>query len=317
MANRNGLQVAIGRRQFVALAGFAALGALGLGGCEYNPRDPLGIKSKTGEGSGFASDAGTPAGGEMTLVAYVDSYMGKMTDGDSTLLDGYMKRYRMNADRGGVTLDVHYTDTAELRRMAEEGFPEDADLCICDADTMDAACENETLYGGIAQLSVRNFGYQLPSYIRLLKLASSDVKMPKADTVTGADASDGSTTRIKNLAQFKGTIAIAQESAFSGKAARRALNAAQVDYADDDGSFYKGFEDVFVSCKTDAAAIKALQNGKVDAAFVLSRDQKQLKGVEVLWDYNGSWPLFEGASVKSGDDGAIARDVLEFIAQCS
>lgn len=327
---RGGCPAALSRRAFLASA-LLCMGTLALEstGCSYDPDDPLHLKKQDAEGSGFASDAITPASQVISLVIYADAYVEQMIRSQNSkdkesYLENFIERYCSQKGRENVSLEVRYTDASELSRMAAEGFPAEADLVICNRETMDVAVDAGVLYSGTAKLSVRDFGYQLPSKIVLCKRKDSKLEMPKARTWNGQDSEDGTATAFKNLAAIKGTIGICGESTYSGRAARQILcTAGDGLYSESSGTggkFSKKLRKKIVDFDTDADLSRALDAGEVDAAFLLNWNLRNLsfsQGTESLWDSFTSWPHFEGASVVASEKGGYARDFLAYMAQAS
>lgn len=321
---------ALSRRAFVAgTALCAAALSFGSTGCSYDPDDPLHIKEHDAEGSGFASDAVTPAGQGFTLIAYVDAYVEQMIRSRNSkdkvsFLENYIERYHSSEDRENVAVELRYTKASELLRMAKEGFPAEADLVICNSDIMDSAVEAGTLYGGTARLSVRDLAYNLPSKVVLCKRKDSKLEMPETRTWNGEYSGDGMATAFMNLADIKGTIGISGEDAYSGRAARQELaiagNGLYSDSTGVGGKFNKKLRKKLMDYETDADLARALDVGEIDAAFLLNWELRSMsfsQGTESLWDSFTSWPHFEGASVVASEKGGYARDFLAYMAQAS
>lgn len=307
----------VSRRRFVALAaaGLAAVAAGTLAGCGDGGSDDGGAAKQ----QGFASDT-VVANEAVTVYVIADENLKRaMPDSENGRLEDYFKRYQGQAGREQVTFAVKYKSAAELERLAEKGFNEGT-VVVGLGQTVEAACNAGSLYGGAANTSMRTFPSQLTEQLVVVRKEGSNAEMPKSDTLSGDDSADGKISRMQHLAELKGKIAVPSEGLSEGMLANRVL--ARWGYYSDEsgrgGKYSKEVADKIVVCSALDKLTAALEKGKCQFAFAA---QSMLWGgfgdIEQVYQPAFGTLVYGGASVPDAENDAVGRDFLEFITRCS
>ena len=311
--------VHISRRDACAIAGTAAAAfAMGaLPGCSGG----AGAGSGEQVSQGFASDTQVKSEALTVYIVADDRLKRAFAGAEDGLgrLESYFSRYQAQARREQVTFAVKYYPLGTLNQMATEGFSEGTAV-VALTETVEAACDAGTLYGGAGNVSVRAFTTQLFETLVVLRAAGGSAEMPQADTLNGEDSEDGSISRMQNLHTFEGKIGVVDESLMEGMLANRVL-ARWGYYSEEDGAggeYSKSIKSKMVVYKTVDKLVDALAGGKCQLAFGL---QSMLWGdypqVEEVYQPSAGGLVYSGASITDAENDAVARDFFEFITRCS
>ncbi|MGN0039081.1 MAG: hypothetical protein ACI36Y_08125 [Coriobacteriales bacterium] len=308
---------AITRRELCRLAAgaCAALAACAACGCS------MGAGSKSGATSqGFASDTEVLAG-PVTVFLYADEALRRGLPSSSLgRVEDYFERYQQQAGREQVTFAIKYLSAQELRERAEEegGFA-DASGVVALEDCVLAACDAGSLYGGSANTSVRTFTGQLYETLELVRAAGGSAQMPAACTATGEDSQDGQISRMQNLSQFNGRIAIPDEGLTEGMLANRVLArwGLYSSQSGRGGEFASELAGKLQVCKSLEVLCTALEKDECQLGFAV---QSMLWGeypqIEQVYQPSFGQLYYCGASVPEAPAAAVARDFFEYVIHC-
>lgn len=297
------------------LCGLAVGACAALAGCS------MGSGSKSGATSpGFAPD--TEVSSEpVTVFLYADAALRRGLPSSSLgRVEDYFERYQTQAGREQVTFAIKYLTADELRERAQEegGFSEASAVIALEDDVL-AACEAGSLYGGSANTSVRTFTAQLYETLELVRAVGSSAQMPAASTATGEDSQDGQISRMQNLPQFEGMIAVPAEDLTEGMLANRVL-ARWGFYSEESGrggEYSADLASKLKPCKSLDALSAALEGDSCQLGFAV---QSMLWGdypaLEQLYQPSFGMIYYSGASVPDAPAAAVARDFLEYITRC-
>ena len=301
----------ISRRGFCAavLGSLGAVAAGSLAGCSSSNSDTV---------QGFASDTEVKSG-ELTVYIIADANLKRgFATSETGRLEDYFARYQTQAGREQVTFAIKYKSAAELEELMASGFKE-GDAVVALEDAVEEGSENGVVYGGKADTSIREFTAQLNEKLVVVRKAGGKVEMPKADTLTGEDSEDGQISRMQNLPDFDGRIAVASDALTEGMLANRVL-ARWGYYSKKSGvgvTYKGGIEDKVVVCESIEELSRAVARGTCKIGFGL---QSMLWGdypeLELLYEPAFGTLTYAGASLPDSDAGGVARDFFEYITRC-
>lgn len=306
--------MAISRRRACGVIGglVAACALGGLSGCDSAQSDS---HSRTG----FASDTEVKDY-DLTIKLILDSNLkrGLVSDNGLGRVESYISRYQEQNERGGVSIAVKYYSSAEMAGMAQTGF-EEADGIIGLQGAVNLAVQTGVAYGGGAGTSVRDFTGQLYEQVTIVRATGSSVEMPKADTISGNDSSDGQFTRIQHLPDFDGKIAVPGESLMEGALTNRNLYRWGF-YSEEtglNGTYADSIKDKMVVYNSLDEEVKAITEGTCQLGFVAkSMLWGSYGGIESVYDPGYSNMIYSGASLANAAEGGVARDFFEYITRC-
>lgn len=274
--------------------------------------------AEEGVSQGFASD--TEVRSEpVTLYIVADANLKRALPSSSTSrIEDYFSRYQEQAGREQVTFAVKYKTTAQIAKMAAEGFNEGTAVIGAESAISDA-CDTGTLDGGAAKTSMRTFTSQLFETIVVLRKEDGTAEMPKSDTLSGEDSEDGQISRMQKLAQVTGKIAIGSEDLIEGMLANRLL--ARWGYYSDEsgqgGSYSKEIASKMLVCKSADEMVSSLKKDKAQLAFgVQSMLWGEFDGIEQVYQPAYGTMVYAGATLPNADCAGVARDFMEFITRC-
>lgn len=303
----------LSRRAFAsALAcGTAAVALGGLTACSNGSGNGAQVTQ------GFASDAEVLSE-PVTIYIVADETL-KRGESDLGRVESYFSRYQEQAGREQVTLAIKYKTSAQIAKMASEGF-EDGTAVIGIESAISAACDAGTLDGGAGKTSMRKFNSQFYESVVVIRKEDGTAEMPKSDTLSGEDNEDGTISRMQKLAQVEGKIAIASPDFIEGLLANRLL--ARWGYYSDEsgqgGTYDKSIAKKLVVCDSPEDIVKSLKKDKAQLAFGLqSMLWGDFEGIEEVYEPAYGNAVYAGATLPDADNAGVARDFMEFVTRCS
>ena len=273
------------------------------------------VVESTGAGTeGYSSDT-EHATEAVELKIYADEYLQKNPQGSAYGLDvvGEQEMLYQNAGNDKVSFaDVVYLPADEV--VAAAAADPEADVLVCDTETMEKALDDGIAYGGQVGTSVRSLNAASQVNLVCIRAKGSNAKLPAGDLVNEKDeaGSDGSWA---NMDQYEGKIAICPENTLQGLSANLLLaeNGYYSEEGGTGGKYLKGLAKHVVAAKDADDAISMVKKGKADLALVYTWDINGVKGVEeVVRSFTRTdRTSYKGASLTQSDDGAVARDFLQ------
>lgn len=305
------------RRAFVGGAAVTALG-LALAGCSGDSETDEGNYENVdyGENEGYATDC-ERASEAVTVKLYVDSCIQNHLQSEEyeNAMEKLTAAYREKVT-DLVTFEWEFVEPFELLDMCENGLPDDGDGVIALDSTIEAGSDAGTLEGGTEYWMVRSLSYHLSDTVYFVRAKGTKNNLPKADTLDGEDSSDGSFNRLQKLPDYKGKVAIADDTkAVEGVAADNAL--AFEDFWTEEGGYSDEIADKLVVYDTQEEAMQAVVDDECQLGFCLWSTMKAglYPDVEEAYDPPGGANLFyEGAACMGSENAGIVRDFYEFLA---
>ncbi len=322
------------RRELCLLAaGSAGACALGLSGCGCSMKSEA-ERFRAGEidsRTGFSSDTEVKSY-PVTITVLADEALQWFWGGSAAAvqlgatgldrLHEYVVRYQAQEDRDQVDVQIVYLDAMELDEEARGGFSR-GDGMIALAESTTAGNEAGTVDGGAGEYLVRNLAYNFSERCVLVTSSTSGTQLPRADTLDGGDAPDGSINRLQKLPELEGAIAIAApETTVEGRKANSIL-ASQGYYSGEDalsGAYAQSIADKVVKFETQDAAMAAVASGECSIGFAL-HSQVGTRYPGVLEIYNPAFAdnslSYAAAALARSPEPGVTRDFFEFILSCT
>ena len=277
-------------------------------GCSNEESDP---HSK----QGFASDTEIKDY-DLTVKFLVDSNLkNSNTDDGIGRVEAILLDYQAITGRGNVTFQLKYLDSASLKQGASDGFSQECDGVIALSGTVDLGLESGVLYGGTGGASARDLSKPFSESVAVVAASGSGTQMPAASTVDGEDAPDGSFTKLMNLPEFDGKIAIGKDSLTEGFLANKVL--ARIDYYSQSdgvgGEYVDSLKDKVVIYESTDELAQAVRSGECGLGFMLrSSLWGAQSGLSVVYEPDYGNAYYKGASLANASEGGVARDFLEY-----
>lgn len=213
---------------------------------------------------------------------------------------------------------VEYADTdtiAATLAAADAGTEGSFDLVLAPEEVIDSLqgegyVGRNTDDGG----SINVATVTVLDYLRmtLIRAAGSTADLPPTDLL------DGSGDRVVKLPDFEGTIAIASEQTWQGKAVGKMLYEYGF-YSEESGTGGAYSDEVasHLSIKPDIKAIaESMRNGECDLGIVFNTDTASLEGVEECRDLGiKGCPRFKAGVVKASQRKNATRGFVNWLAQ--
>ena len=302
----------LSRRSFV---GAAAGLALALGGCSGAGTE----SGSSGETQGLASDT-VQKSSPVALKIYADEALQRHAcayEGYDSQLDYLAASYQEHV-LATVSFEFAYVEFFELEQLLLEGFA-DGDAVIAQRDVLSEGCEAGTLDAGAGEYLVRDLSYHLADKCILVRAAGTSEQLPKAATLDGEDSSDGTANRLQQLPSYDGIIALADCTADAEGIYANMVLAGEELYSDSlgrEGVYDESIAEKLRMYASEDEAIAAVEHGRCQLAFVLQQGlATRYPTMEAVYSPpGGNTAWYEGASIASSAQGAVARDFFEFLA---
>lgn len=302
------------RSACVLAAGLMATCAAGtLTGCGGKSNSASGAKQ------GFSSDTEVVEG-PVNLSFCVDSDIQYFTNATAGmgLIENAFATYCAQDGRSEVHIDFTYAPARTIAQGAEGSGFEGYDAVICDSNTMSKALETGVLEAGNGGFQLRSFTSYLKTIIHVVRAKGSSATIPAAKTVDGNDAPDGSVSRLQNIGEADGFIALANPAYEPiAVAVNKILYAAGL-YSNEtgiDGEYDSSLADKVQVFDSQDEAMAALVNGQCAFGFAFTNGLSQrYPQVEDYYTPPASGQVsYQGAVTPSCSQPGVARDFMQYL----